>query len=786
MLKIAGSETSRTYVVNELSEFSTEGGPLRWTVDYVSAGGRLLAAVRPAAGTLYQLAVSKSGAGSGIVRAGDGVLDCGPDCTARYLDGTSVVLTAAATDAYSSFTGWGGDCSGTTSTVTVTMDAAKTCTATFTREMFTLTVLKTGEGADESGAWTDPEGIDCGPTCAASFGGGTTVHLTAYPGFGFELAGWQNGCAFGTVTMAGPVTCTAVFRAVPPSCDPDGCLQAECRSLGGQWDPETCACQNIWQDPLVLTLDGRPVRLTDVGGGVSFDMEGNGIRQPVAWTQAGSTTAFLVLDLDGDGAIATGAELFGMPVGAPRHQKPAASDNSFTLLAVYDTPALGGNGDGIISAADTVFSRLRLWTDVNHDGVSQPGELVSLAAAGIVSIDLSYETLGRRDGHGNYARYRGAVHLTSGRTVPIWDVFLATGPKTGSAPEPDGEVQPLDENSAFDTPSREWGGTGAGPDGDVALPAGSAALDPPPLQVVEYYHLDALGSVRAVTDAQGQVLRRHDFLPFGEELNGQFPPHERKLFAGQERDFETGLDYLHARELRVDLGRFTAPDPLTNVAWTDSNRGASSTYGYVWSNPLRYVDPTGLEGDEVWVISLDDGTTIFATQLGFEWIIGNSPNFTFKNGVVSLNGATIGSFLRVGNGSSWMGGSGVNYVNNGLAGGLTIIGYGGKPVSRPPQKPYQETPQQKACAAATDKSVDHALQTYGQTFYGDFGWAVSKTATISCYVGLLGEGCLSTAAVSLVAGMPAIVAGSVLHATWNAYKEAFTDPTGVAAKCPGQ
>ncbi|MDA8440055.1 MAG: hypothetical protein M0Z51_14520 [Propionibacterium sp.] len=48
VLSIAGSETSRTYAVNELSEFSTEGGPIRWTVDYVRAGGRLLAAVRPA------------------------------------------------------------------------------------------------------------------------------------------------------------------------------------------------------------------------------------------------------------------------------------------------------------------------------------------------------------------------------------------------------------------------------------------------------------------------------------------------------------------------------------------------------------------------------------------------------------------------------------------------------------------------------------------------------------------------------------------------------------------
>jgi hypothetical protein len=47
-------------------------------------------------------------------------------------------------------------------------------------------------------------------------------------------------------------------------------------------------------------------------------------------------------------------------VFAPRRQKPSPAENSFTLLAVYDDPAHGGNGDGAISAADAVFSRLRL------------------------------------------------------------------------------------------------------------------------------------------------------------------------------------------------------------------------------------------------------------------------------------------------------------------------------------------------------------------------------------------------------------------------------------------
>jgi RHS repeat-associated protein len=484
----------------------------------------------------------------------------------------------------------------------VTVDAAKTCVATFTRVTYTLTIQKTGDGSDDSWVTSSPAGIDCGSSCSAAIGGGAVVQLTPSAADGFEFVGWQGtGCSTGTFTMTGARTCTAVFQAAPPTCDPDGCLQAECRaSGGGRWDAESCSCHFEWEDPLVLTLDGKPIHLTDAAGGVEFDLGGSGTRTPVAWTRAGSTAAFLVLDLDQDGLITTGAELLGVPVGAPRRHKPAAGENSFTLLAAYDDPANGGNGDGKISAADAVFNRLRLWVDANHDGVSQPGELLPLAAAGVVSIELSYHTTGRRDGHGNFFRYRGVVHLSSGRTVPMWDVFLGTGMTARDSLALAQVPRPADDDSGFVGGGGEEDGSGASEEDAVAGTPGAPRQDPPPtpLQVVEYYHLDALGSVRAVTDAQGQVIARHDFLPFGDELNAQNPPHDRKLFTGQERDVETGLDYFHARQLRVDLGRFTAPDPLTDLAWTDGTLGATNAYSYVQNNPLGFIDPMGAAGQE--------------------------------------------------------------------------------------------------------------------------------------------------------------------------------------------
>ena len=121
-------------------------------------------------------------------------------------------------------------------------------------------------------------------------------------------------------------------------------------------------------------------------------------------------------------------------------------------------------------------------------------------------------------------------------------------------------------------------------------PVGVAAQDG---TRVEYYHLDALGSVRVVTDASGQVVRRHDFGPFGEEVAAVHPNPERKLFTGQERDAETALDYFGARYYRADLGRFTTVDPMLPIddALVDPQRW--NRYWYARNNPLRYLDPDG-------------------------------------------------------------------------------------------------------------------------------------------------------------------------------------------------
>ncbi|HEX6185183.1 MAG TPA: hypothetical protein VFZ44_14965 [Pyrinomonadaceae bacterium] len=179
---------------------------------------------------------------------------------------------------------------------------------------------------------------------------------------------------------------------------------------------------------MLVDVDGDGFDLTGDEGGVNFDLNRNGTRERLAWTSAGSDDAWLMLDRNGNGSVDDGGELFGNYT--PQPDPPAGAEkNGFLALAEFDKPAKGGNGDGVIDARDAVFSSLRLWRDVNHDGVSQPGELHALTGVGLGSIALDYRESERRDRYGNRFRYRAKVADARGAQLGrwAWDVFLVAG-----------------------------------------------------------------------------------------------------------------------------------------------------------------------------------------------------------------------------------------------------------------------------------------------------------------------------------------------------------------------
>lgn len=119
-------------------------------------------------------------------------------------------------------------------------------------------------------------------------------------------------------------------------------------------------------------------------------------------------------------------------------------------------------------------------------------------------------------------------------------------------------------------------------------------------QTVSYLTNDHLGSSRINTDQNGNVMARHDYQPFGEEIAraSYGADANRKQFTGYERDKETDLDFAQARMYANRLGRFTTTDPIIMSPDRVIDPQIINLYQYARSNPLKFTDSTGEEIDD--------------------------------------------------------------------------------------------------------------------------------------------------------------------------------------------
>ena len=184
-----------------------------------------------------------------------------------------------------------------------------------------------------------------------------------------------------------------------------------------------------FQSPLVLDLNGdAKLALTDVWDEsnnkknlVRFDMALEGRAFVTGWVKG--SDGFLAYDRNGNGKIDDASELFGEYTSADV-LGPKTFKNGFDALAVFDM-----NHDGVIDAKDKDFDKLVVWTDLNQNGVTDKGELKSLASLDIASINLSHKDLKDAKGAypvnaGNEVRLSGVFTKTDGKTYQIADVWF--------------------------------------------------------------------------------------------------------------------------------------------------------------------------------------------------------------------------------------------------------------------------------------------------------------------------------------------------------------------------
>ena len=198
-------------------------------------------------------------------------------------------------------------------------------------------------------------------------------------------------------------------------------------SIMGWWDlfgalVKTMTGLEVWKgvDPLTLDLDGDGLELTGPNSlSASFDFNADGYAERAGWVRPDD--GILVRDVNGNGRIDNVTEMFG---GASSGfvQLAALDGNHDGKVDANDNGLADFNGDGTVDANDTIDA-LKIWRDLNEDGVTQEGELFSFADLGIASISVTGTAQQDLFEAGNQITATGTFTRTDGSTGTIADVL---------------------------------------------------------------------------------------------------------------------------------------------------------------------------------------------------------------------------------------------------------------------------------------------------------------------------------------------------------------------------
>ena len=193
------------------------------------------------------------------------------------------------------------------------------------------------------------------------------------------------------------------------------------------------------RDPLVFDLDDDGVELVSLDeSGVQFDFDNDNIAEATGWVSADD--GLLVYDRNGNGQIDNISELFG-----------SETQTGFEELKAFDS-----NNDNVIDSQDTQFGELRMWRDLNQNGISEANELQTLDEIGITSISLnaiptSYAI------ENNLVIEEGAYTTTDGSTYGIAEVLFAVDQLNSSFSGSAAGADNIDIETLFMPYSRGYG-----------------------------------------------------------------------------------------------------------------------------------------------------------------------------------------------------------------------------------------------------------------------------------------------------------------------------------------
>jgi len=421
--------------------------------------------------------------------------------------------------------------------------------------------------------------------------------------------------------------------------------------LGSTPDPLVKTIKYVpYVDPLIVDLDGDGLEIPPLSNGILFDTNGDSIKTATAW--AGADDGLLVWDRNGNGQIDSGTELFGDETILSNGQK---ATNGFTALAELDS-----NADGKFDATDTQYANLRIWRDLNQDGVSQADELQTLADSHIASISLT-STAGitqytdsmlvqsgsftRVDGQGNTSTGQAGSFILAQNNfvhsftpITVSDAARALPNIAGT-----GWVRDLQEaatqspelialiEQAKDAPTRagykvavatlmrEWGNDSVYNNaGKQALAAGYGLIMSDPADAQEAGWMDtAIKASEVDRDAYRATLSEAD--------RTKFDAMRERMVGGLEKVFAyeafTGYSFLSWAQVQGDAINYTMRSavssngrpvevwvPLSQIIRENRNAVMSSQSGYI-----RVTIPTPPSGmahvDTLWNRLVDDATT---------------------------------------------------------------------------------------------------------------------------------------------------------------------------------